>query len=54
MNPFSSFLRRSERRKVYANLLRLDDHLLRDIGVSRSDVHNMIAGRGQKVVRTHE
>jgi len=54
MNVFSSLFRRAERRKVYADLLHLDDHILRDIGLTRSDVHDMMAGRGQKVARWHE
>jgi uncharacterized protein YjiS (DUF1127 family) len=54
MNAFTSLFRRSERRKVYADLLRLDDHLLRDIGLTRTDVHTMMTGRGHKVTRTHE
>lgn len=53
-NVFSSLLRRAGRRKVYADLLHLDDHLLRDIGLTRSDVHNLMTGRGSKVTRTHE
>jgi len=45
MGMISNLLRRSERRRTYANLLRLDDHLLRDIGLSRGDVHQLMAGR---------
>ena len=52
-NMFSSLFRTSGRRKIYADLLHLDDHLLRDIGLTRSDVHDMISGRGSKVTRTH-
>ena len=33
---FSSLARRSERRKIYADLLKLDDRLLHDIGLDRS------------------
>jgi uncharacterized protein YjiS (DUF1127 family) len=54
MNAFTSLIRKAGRRKVYADLLRLDDHLLRDIGLTRSDVHTMMTGRGHKVTRTHE
>jgi uncharacterized protein YjiS (DUF1127 family) len=54
MNAFTSLFRKAGRRKVYADLLRLDDHLLRDIGLTRSDVHTMMTGRGQKVTRAHE
>jgi uncharacterized protein YjiS (DUF1127 family) len=53
-NVFSSLLRTAGRRKVYADLLHLDDHLLRDIGLTRSDVHTMMSRRGGKVTRTHE
>jgi uncharacterized protein YjiS (DUF1127 family) len=53
-NVFSSLFRRSQRRKVYADLLRLDDHLLRDMGLTRHDVHEMMSGRGVKVTRAHE
>ena len=52
-NIFSSLARRAGRRKVYADLLQLDDHLLRDIGLDRSEVHVIMSGRG-KVSRTHE
>ena len=57
MNLFSSLFRRSEKRRTYADLLQFDDRMLRDIGVSRSDLHQMMFGsrtahtRGQ---RTHE
>jgi uncharacterized protein YjiS (DUF1127 family) len=50
-NPFSAMFRR---RKIYADLLHLDDHLLRDIGLSRTDVNDMISGRSRKVTKTHE
>ena len=53
-NVFSSLFRNSGRRKIYADLLHLDDHLLRDIGLTRNDVHNLMSGRGSKVTRTHE
>jgi uncharacterized protein YjiS (DUF1127 family) len=44
MNIIASLLRRAERRRAYVNLLHLDDHLLRDIGISRSDLHQMMNG----------
>lgn len=44
MGLFSTLFRRSDRRRAYTDLLRLDDHLLRDIGLTRSDVHRMMAG----------
>lgn len=53
----SSLLRRSARRKTLAELLNLDDHLLRDIGVTRADLHLMMSGSRTAHparVRTHE
>jgi uncharacterized protein YjiS (DUF1127 family) len=44
MGFISSLFRRSEKRRAYAELARLDDHLLRDIGISRSDLHRMASG----------
>ena len=42
------FLRRSfrrwYRRKAIAELSRLNDHLLRDIGISRNDIPRVVAG----------
>ena len=43
-NVFSSLFRRSEKRRAYTDLLQLDDRMLRDIGISRSDLHQMMAG----------
>lgn len=40
----STLFRRSAERKAYADLMKLDDHLLHDIGVSRSDLQAMMAG----------
>ena len=44
MSLFTSLFRRSEKHRVYTNLLELDDRLLRDIGLSRADIHQMMAG----------
>jgi uncharacterized protein YjiS (DUF1127 family) len=44
MNLFSSLFRRSEKHRAYSNLMQLDDRLLRDIGLSRSDLHQMMQG----------
>lgn len=44
MSLLSSLLQRSARRATYASLLSLDDHLLRDIGLSRADVRQMMQG----------
>lgn len=55
MNPFASFFRRSEKRRAHANLLQLDEHMLRDIGLTRADVHRMMSGaRPSRGYRTHE
>ncbi len=57
MNPFTSLFRRSEKRRAYTNLLQLDDRLLRDIGLTRSDIHQMMNGSRTahtKGHRTHE
>jgi len=35
---FTTLLRRSARRRAYASMLQLDDHLLHDIGLSRADL----------------
>jgi len=45
MSYFSSLFRRAERNKALSDLLKLDDHLLRDIGLSRTDVTAMRHGR---------
>lgn len=50
-NPFTAMFRR---RKIYADLMHLDEHLLRDIGLTRTDVQDMMSGRSRKVTRTHE
>ena len=44
MNLFSSLFRRSEKHRAYTDLLALDDRLLRDIGLTRSDVHELMNG----------
>jgi uncharacterized protein YjiS (DUF1127 family) len=55
MGMLSSLLQRSARRNAYINLLHLDDHLLRDIGLSRGDVHQMLRGRAAPSrARAHE
>ena len=53
MNLFSSLFRRSEKRRTYVNLLQLDDHMLRDIGLSRADVHRMMTGARTAHTRSH-
>jgi uncharacterized protein YjiS (DUF1127 family) len=44
-NYLTSLFRRTERHRVLGDLLKLDDHLLRDIGLTRTDVALMRAGR---------
>jgi len=41
----TSMFRRSERKRVLSDLMKYDDHLLRDIGLTRADLANMRAGR---------
>jgi uncharacterized protein YjiS (DUF1127 family) len=41
---FSTLLRTSNKRRAYADLLQLDDRMLRDIGVTRSDLRLMMNG----------
>ena len=38
MTFLTTLLRRSEKRRMYADLMQLDDHLLRDIGLTRADL----------------
>lgn len=45
MSYFSSLFRRSDRKRALSDLLKLDDHLLRDIGLTRADVAMMRANR---------
>jgi uncharacterized protein YjiS (DUF1127 family) len=42
MNIFSMMFRSAAKRRTYSDMLHLDDHLLRDIGVTRSDLHDMM------------
>lgn len=41
----TSMFRRSQRQRVLADLMKFDDHLLRDIGLTRTDLAVMRAGR---------
>ena len=57
MSLFSSLFRRSEKHRAYANLLELDDRLLRDIGLNRAEIHRMMNGARTaqpKARRAHE
>lgn len=44
MNILTALFRRAEKRRAYSDLVQLDDHLLRDIGIDRSDLHQMTTG----------
>jgi uncharacterized protein YjiS (DUF1127 family) len=53
----TSLLRRSAYRKTYASLMALDDHLLADIGFTRSELKQMMAGSRTahaRTIQTHE
>jgi uncharacterized protein YjiS (DUF1127 family) len=54
MSYFSNLFRRAERRRAYADLLQLDDHMLRDIGLTRGDVRQMMANRTAPSRAAHE
>ena len=41
----SALLHRSSRRRMYSELLELDDHLLRDIGLSHADLRAAMVTR---------
>ena len=54
---FSSLFRHSEKRRAYTDMLQMDDRMLRDIGVSRSDLRKMMDGTRtahSKANRSHE
>ena len=44
MNIFTALMQRAKERRGTAAMLRLDDHLLQDIGLTRDDVHRLMAG----------
>jgi uncharacterized protein YjiS (DUF1127 family) len=57
MTLLDTLFRRSERNRTIRNLMALDDHLLADIGVTRSDLYDMMHDRrrdGRHVARGHE
>ena len=43
-NPIKRMIEASRLKKAERELLRMDDHMLADIGVSRGDVHGKIWG----------
>lgn len=44
MSLLTTLFRRSEKRRMYASLMQLDDHLLRDIGLTRADLRARMVG----------
>ena len=50
---FVDFVRAYRARRDLQMLAGFDDHMLRDIGLTRTDVHQIISGRS-KVARSHE
>lgn len=53
----SALFRRSAERKTFSELMKLDDRLLRDIGLTRGDLHTMMSGSRTahaRKVRVHE
>ena len=53
MFSLSKLFRRAEQRKTFADLMALDDHLLRDIGFDRGDLQQLLRGRSRRI-RAHE
>jgi uncharacterized protein YjiS (DUF1127 family) len=45
MSLFSSLRERSAKRRMYNDLMQLDDHLLRDVGLSRENLRAEINAR---------
>lgn len=41
----SAILHRSSKRRMYSDLLQLDDHLLRDIGLTRAELRAAMVNR---------
>jgi uncharacterized protein YjiS (DUF1127 family) len=54
MSYLSSLFRRAERKRVLTDLMKYDDHLLRDIGLTRTDLALMHANRRYAPTRGHE
>ena len=54
MSYLSALFRRAERNKTLSDLMKLDDHLLRDIGLTRGDVRQLMNGRGPSRALAHE
>ena len=54
MSILTSLFRRAERKKVLSDLMKFDAHLLRDIGLTHTDIALMRAGRHNGISRAHE
>jgi uncharacterized protein YjiS (DUF1127 family) len=54
MSYLSSLFRAAERKRVLSDLMKYDDHLLRDIGLTRADLAMMRANRRYAAPRGHE
>jgi uncharacterized protein YjiS (DUF1127 family) len=53
-NYFTALFQRAARRKALTEMMKLDDHMLRDIGLTRVDVSRMRSGRGAGSWHSHE
>lgn len=54
MSYISSLFRKAERKRVLSDLMTFDDRLLRDIGLTRTDIALMRANRVPSPSRGHE
>ncbi|MDC9825970.1 DUF1127 domain-containing protein [Devosia sp. ZB163] len=54
MSYLTTLFRRAERKRVLTDLMKFDDHLLRDIGLTRTDLAMMRANRHPSPSRGHE
>lgn len=50
MSFLSSMLERSAKRRMMSDLLKLDDHLLRDIGLNRHELRSALVARGTAAI----
>jgi uncharacterized protein YjiS (DUF1127 family) len=53
MNIFTAVFRRSAKQRTYSDLMQMDERLLRDIGLSRSVLHQMMTGNRTAHTRGH-
>ncbi len=47
----NAFIRRREEQRAIRHLQALDDHLLRDIGIHRSEIASVVSGRERDLTR---